>query len=222
MEKRVLYKFIFLLSVAFLIIAVYVWKWTADEEQEQQNPESLFDESQQETEQPPDLQEDKIDEALGAKPGSNIEDETQNATQQTAEDEHETTYQKQFGEKAVTSAKEQAQEGLALYLLQITDWDKWEGVVTDSFLQEIKQDIPAVKESNVERRIESIELFASDTSQPNNMIFGAFASWHVTSNERLTNQRTQLFYLTMVQQNDKWLVNNMVTPDESMEGKKAK
>ncbi|TRM11431.1 hypothetical protein FH966_06825 [Lentibacillus cibarius] len=222
MEKRVLYKFIFLLFVAFLIMAVYVWKWTADEEQEQQNPESLFDESQQETEQPPDLQEDKIDAALGAKPGSNVEDETQNATQQTAEDEHETTYQKQFGEKAVTSAKEQAQEGLALYLSQITDWDKWEGVVTTSFLEEIKKTIPAVREANVERRIESIELFASDATQNNSMTFGAFASWHITSNERVTNQRTQLFYVTMVQQNDQWLVNNMVTPDDGMEGKKAK
>jgi len=225
MEKRVLYKFIFLLSVAFLIIAVYVWKWTANEEQEQQNPENLFDEPQQETEQPPELQEDKIDEALGAKPDSNAADETQNDAEvednQQTKDQHETTYQKQFGEKAVTSAKEQAQEGLALYLAQITDWEKWNGVVTDSFLQEVKQSIPAVKEANVDRRIESIELFATDTSQPNNMTFGAFASWHITSNERVTNQRTQLFYVTMVQQNDQWLVNNMVTPDEGMEGKKA-
>ncbi|SFE33558.1 hypothetical protein SAMN05216238_11317 [Lentibacillus persicus] len=226
MAKRVLYKFIFLLIVALLIIAVYVWKWTADEEQEQQNPESLFDESQQETEQPPALQEDKINEALDAKPDSNAADDTQNDTEnkanQQTEDQHETTYQKQFGAQAVTTAKEQAQEGLALYLSQITDWDKWDGVVTASFLEEIKQDIPEVKEANVERRIESIELFASDATQKNNMTFGAFASWHVTSNGRLTNQRTQLFYVTMVQQNDQWLVNNMVTPDDGMEGKKAK
>ncbi|ALX47650.1 hypothetical protein [Lentibacillus amyloliquefaciens] len=215
MEKRVLYKFIFLLIVALLIIAMYVWKWTTDDE-EPQNPEDLFDESQQ---QPPELQEDKIDEALGTNHDSNAEDGTQNATQQTTEDQHETTYQKQFGHQAVTSAKEQAKEGLALYLSQISDWDKWEGVVTSSFLKEIKQAIPAVKEANVERRIESIELFASNASQSNNMVFGAFATWHVTSNERVANQRTQLFYLTMVQQNDQWLVNKLVTPDEGMEGK---
>src|SRR5699024_10793680 len=208
MEKRVLYKFIFLLIVALLIIAVYVWKWTADEEQEQQNPQDLFDESQQETEQPPELKEDQIDDVLEADRDSNAADETtQNATQQTTEDQHETTYQKQFGDQAVTSAKEQAQEGLALYLSQITDWEKWDGVVTTSFLKEIKQVMPAVREANVERSIESIELFASDATQKNNMTFGAFASWPVTSNGRLTNQRTQLFYLTMVQQNNQWLVN---------------
>ncbi|QKY71350.1 hypothetical protein [Lentibacillus sp. CBA3610] len=224
MEKRVLYKFTFLIIVALLIIAMYVWKWTTDDE-EKQNPEDLFDESQQETEQPPTLQEDKIDEVLGAKPDSNAEDETQNAinnngNQQTMGDQHEATYQNKFGDQAVTSAKEQAKQGLALYLSQIADWDKWEGVVTSSFLQDIKQTIPTVKEANVERRIESIELFASNTSQSNNMAFGAFATWHVTSNERLTNQRTQLFYLTMVQQNDQWLMNNIETPDEGMEGKK--
>jgi len=226
MEKRVLYKFIFLTIVALLIIAVYVWKWTADEEQEQQNPESLFDASQQETEEPPDLQKDKIDETLDAKPDSNAADEPKSETEdkdnKQTEDQHETEYQKQFGEKAVTSAKEQAKQGLALYLSQITDWDKWDGVVTAQFLKEIKQSIPAAKEANINRRIESIELFASDTSQPNSMTFGAFATWYVTSNGRLTNQRTQLFYLTMVQQNDQWLVDNMVTPDDGMEGKKAK
>ncbi|ALX47551.1 hypothetical protein [Lentibacillus amyloliquefaciens] len=225
MEKRILYKFTFLIIVALLIIAMYVWKWSTDDA-EQQKPEDLFDASQHETEQLPALQEEKIDEVLGTKPNSNA-DETQNDTedkvnQQTTEDQHETTYQKQFGEKAVTTAKEQAKEGLALYLAQITDWDKWDGVVTNSFLEEIKQAIPAVKEANVERGIESIELFASDTSQSNNMVFGAFATWHVTSNGRVTNQRTQLFYLTMVQQNDQWLVNNLVTPDEGMEGKKDK
>ncbi|WP_010529464.1 hypothetical protein [Lentibacillus jeotgali] len=218
MEKRVLYKFTFLIIVALLIIVMYVWQWTADE-QEQQNPEDLFDESRQ---QPPALQEDKIDQALGPKHDSSAEDETQNATQQTTEDQHETTYQNNFGDQAVTKAKEQAQQGLALYLSQISDWDKWQGVVTASFLEETKQAIQTVKEANVERRIESIELFASNASQSNNMVFGAFATWHVTSNERVANQRTQLFYLTVVNQNDKWLVNKMVTPDEGMEGKKDK
>ena|SRR5699024_2871226 len=216
MEKRVLYKFTFLIIVALLIIAMYAWKWSTDDE-DQQKPEDLFDESQQETEQPPELQEDKIDEALDTKPNSNADD-TQN-NQQT-EDQHETTYQNNFGDQAVTKAKEQAQQGLALYLAQISDWDKWEGVVTSSFLKEIKQAIPAVKEANVERGIESIELFASNPSQSTNMTFGAFASWRVMSNGRVTNQQTQLFYLTMVQQNDQWLVNKMVTPDEGMEGKK--
>src|SRR5699024_7032787 len=164
----------------------------------------------------------KIDQALGPKHDSSAEDETQNATQQSTEDQHESTYQNNFGDQAVTKAKEQAKQGLALYLSQIPDWDKWEGVVTSSFLKEIKQAIPSVKEANVERNIESIELFASDTSQSNNMVFGAFATWHVTSNERVANQRTQLFYLTMVQQNDQWLVNKLVTPDEGMEGKKDK
>lgn len=72
----------------------------------------------------------------------------------------------------------------------------------------------------MERRLESIELFASDASKEDHMVFGAFASWDVTSNGRVTNQRTQLFYLTMVQQDDQWLVNNMVSPDEGMEGEK--
>src|SRR5699024_8205718 len=136
----------------------------------------LFDESQHETEQPSELQEEKIDEALGTKNDSNAEEETQNTRksneeQQTTEDQHETTYQNIFGEKAVTSAKEQAKQGLAIYLSQISDWNKWEGVVTASFMEEIKQTTPAVKDVNVDHRIESIELFATDGKQKNNMLF---------------------------------------------------
>src|SRR5699024_5135794 len=120
MEKRILYKFTFLIIVALLIIAMYVWKWSTDDG-EQQKPEDLFDESQQETKQPPALQEDKIDEALGAATDSNAEGETQksinnNGNQQTTEDQHETTYQNNFGNQAVTKAKEQVKQGLALYL----------------------------------------------------------------------------------------------------------
>ncbi|WP_449355683.1 hypothetical protein ACUL41_08100 [Virgibacillus natechei] len=223
MEKRILYKFTFLIIIALLIIVMYVWKWTTDEE-EPQNQEDLFDESQHETEQPPVLQEEEIDEVLEDKSDSNTEDETQNAAedndhQQTTGDQHETAYQDQFGDEAVTNAKEQAKQGLALYLLQIPEWDKWQGVVRASFLKKIRQNVPTMKEANMERRLESIELFASDASKEDHMVFGAFASWYMTSNGRVTNQRTQLFYLTMVQQDDQWLVNNMVTPDESMEGK---
>jgi len=223
MEKQVLHKFTFLIIVALLIIVMYVWKWSTNDA-EKQNPENLFDESQQETKRPPVLQEDKIDKVLGTKPDPNAADEAQNDTEDKdnhqTKDQQDTTYQNRFGKQAVTNAKEQAKEGLALYLSQISDWDKWEGIVTSSFLKDIKQDIQTVKESNVERRIESIELFASDTSQSNNMIFGAFATWHVTSNGRATNKRTQLYYITAVQQNDTWLVNKMVSPDEGMEGKK--
>ncbi|WP_088051878.1 hypothetical protein [Virgibacillus dakarensis] len=209
MEKRMLYKFTFLIIVALLIIAMYVWKWATDEK-EPQDPEDLFDESQHETEQLPELQEEKIDEVLEDK-----------ENQQNMEDQrHETIYQDQFSDKAVTHAKEQAQQGLALYLLQISEWSKWKGVVTSSFLREIKQDGPTIKGANVERRIESIELFASDAPKKDHMVFGAFATWHVTSNGHVTNQRTQLFYMTMVQQDNQWLVNNIVTPNEGMEGKK--
>src|SRR5699024_6365563 len=123
---------------------------------------------------PPELQEDKIDEAISVKPDSNAEQDTQNATEdkdnQQTKDEHETTYQKQFGDQAVTTAKEQAKQGLALYLSQIADWDKWQGVVTPSFLEDIKQTIPTMKEANVERRIESIELFASNKTHSNHKI----------------------------------------------------
>ncbi|WP_200411778.1 hypothetical protein [Virgibacillus salexigens] len=214
MKKRILNKYIFLLIVALLIIVTYVWKWTTDDK-EQQNPnDELFDESQHDTTQPPTLQENKIDEALVDKPDGNMN------TTKEKEDSYETAYQKRFGSQAVTKAKEQAKQELALYLSHVSDWDKWQGVVTGSFLKKVKNDIPAVKEANVKRHIESIELFASNPSQSKNMTFGAFATWQVTSNGRITNQRTQLFYVTVISRNGKWLVNNMVTPNDGMEGKR--
>lgn len=225
MNKRLWYKFIFLMIVALLIVGTYIWKWTTDEPK-RQKPEDLFDESQQQEKAPPKLNEQQIDETLKDGRASASNDKTndtfvQDNQQNEKNNNHESTYKNKFGEQAFTHAKEQAKQGLALYLSQVSDWDKWQGTVTHSFLTSIKQDILTVNEGNVDRSITSIDLFAFDASTQDNMVFGAFATWHVTSNGRATTKRTQLYYVTVVQQNDSWLVNKIVTPNEGMEGKKA-
>jgi|SRR5699024_6770156 len=64
-EKRMFYKFIFLLVVTGLIIIVCIWKWTGDDTKEQ-NPEEMFQTSgqQEHMQEPVGLDEDKINAAL--------------------------------------------------------------------------------------------------------------------------------------------------------------
>src|SRR5699024_219082 len=64
-EKRMFYKFIFLLVVTGLIVIVWIWKWTADDPKEQ-DPKEMFETySQQENMQEPiNIDEEKINAVL--------------------------------------------------------------------------------------------------------------------------------------------------------------
>src|SRR5690625_7376663 len=64
-EKRMFYKFIFLLAVTLLIGLVYLWKWTADNPKEQA-PEEMFQQEEQEesSDKTNGLDKRKIDQVL--------------------------------------------------------------------------------------------------------------------------------------------------------------
>src|SRR5699024_678381 len=64
-EKRMFYKFIFLLVVTGLIVIVWIWKWTADDPKEQDPKEMFETSSQQENMQEPvNIDEEKINAVL--------------------------------------------------------------------------------------------------------------------------------------------------------------
>src|SRR5699024_9421623 len=124
-EKRMFYKFIFLLAVTLLIGLVYLWKWTADDPKEQA-PEEMF--QQEETKDDENQQKyDNEDESL------------------------EQYYIQKHGEKEIEQAKEQAETVLALYLLQITDWEKWDGTVTDNYLKSVQKEMSHSVQESVKR-----------------------------------------------------------------------
>src|SRR5690625_3356541 len=132
-DKRMFYKYIFLLAVTLLIGLVYLWKWTADNPKEQ-DPEEMFQQKEQEesNKKPNGLDKEKIDEVLTEE--ENNEETKEKDNQQKHDNEVvglEQIYLENYGEQEVEQAKEQAQTVLALYLLQVTEWDKWDGTVTD-------------------------------------------------------------------------------------------
>src|SRR5699024_6276001 len=137
-EKRMFYKFIFLLAVTLLIGLVYLWKWTADDPKEQ-TPEEMFQQEEQEesSDKPNGLDKEKIDRVL-------TDEAKEEETQQKHDNEDESleqSYIQKHGEKEIEQAKEQAKTVLALYLLQVTDWDKWDGTVTDNYLKSVQKEM---------------------------------------------------------------------------------
>ncbi|ASK61358.1 hypothetical protein CFK37_03810 [Virgibacillus phasianinus] len=224
--KRMFNKFIFLLMIAILTVAMCVWKWTSDEP-EKQNPEELFKETtkkEQRMEKMEGLNEEKIKQALEdkntPKTTHQVDQEKMNVDEKSANtNDLEENYQNAYGKQVVTEAKEQAKKGLALYLLQVSDWEEWKGVVTDAYLKKMKPDIQQAKDQHVKRTIEKMELFASNNPQKNMMTFGVFITWHVTIDGKTTNNPMQLYYITLKQADGKWLISNVVTPNQqAMEG----
>jgi len=223
-EKRMFYKFIFLLAVTLLIGLVYLWKWTADNSKEQA-PEEMFQQEEEEesSDKPNGLDKEKIDQVLTDEENNNGETKEED-TQQKHDNENESleqSYTQKHGEKEIEQAKEQAETVLALYLLQVTDWDKWDGTVTDNYLKSVQKEMSHSVQESVKRELDEIELFASQPQVNKTITYGAFASWHVTVKGKTTSKPMQLYYITLEKEGDEWVVSDMVTPDhQNMEGER--
>src|SRR5699024_10733987 len=229
-EKRMFYKFIFLLVVTGLIVIVCIWKWTADDPKEQ-DPEEMFGktEQQEDIKEPTGLDEAKINDVLIDEEDKNSEAQetnTNDASQQNEQTENnqeeadlEQTYINQYGKQEVGQAKEQAEKVLALYLLQITDWAKWEDAVTANYLENVQKEMTKFKDEKAKRELDAIDLFASQPLKDGEITYGAYATWHVTVKGKSTSKPMQLYYITLQKEGDKWIVSNMMTPDnQNMEG----
>lgn len=220
-DKRMFYKYIFLLAVTLLIGLVYLWKWTADNPKEQ-DPEEMFQQKEQEesNKKPNGLDKEKIDEVLTEE--ENNEETKEKDNQQKHDNEVvglEQNYLENYGEQEVEQAKEQAQTVLALFLLQVTEWDKWDGTVTDNYLKSVQKEMSYSTQESVKRELDEIELFASQPQGNNTITYGAFASWHVTVKGKSTSKPMQLYYITLEKEGDEWIVSDMVTPEQQhMEG----
>src|SRR5699024_9682731 len=218
LEKRMFYKFIFLLAVTLLIGLVYLWKWTADDPKEQTTEEMLQQEEQEESSDKPNgIDKEKIDRVL-------TDEAKEEETQQKHDNEDESleqSYIQKHGEKEIEQAKEQAKTVLALYLLQVTDWDKWDGTVTDNYLKSVQKEMSHSTQESIKRELDEIELFASQPQVNKTITYGAFASWHVTVKGKSTSKPMQLYYITLEKEGDEWIVSDMVTPDhQNMEGER--
>src|SRR5699024_1732947 len=200
-EKRMFYKFIFLLVVTGLIIIVCIWKWTGDDTKEQ-NPEEMFQTSgqQEHMQEPVGLDEDKINAALKDEGEDQKTDKTDDSKQSQhmeniqEEVDLEQTYINQYGKQEVVQAKEQAEKVLALFLLQVTDWDKWNGAITSSYLEKVQKEIGKFKDEKAKRELDTIELFASQPLKSGEITFGAYAIWHVIVKGKSTSKPMQLYY----------------------------
>ncbi|MBT2218479.1 hypothetical protein KK120_22035 [Virgibacillus dakarensis] len=229
-EKRIFYKFIFLLVVTGLIVIVWIWKWTADDPKEQ-DPEEMFETSSQKEnmQEPVNLDEEKInavlkDEGESKKPDAADENKQSEQTKNNQEEaDLEQTYINQYGKQEVGQAKEQAEKVIALYLLQVTDWDKWVDAVTANYLENVEKEMTNFKDEKAKRELDAIDLFASQPLKGGEITYGAYATWHVTVKGKSTSKPMQLYYITLQKEGDKWIVSNMVTPNnQNMEGEGKK
>src|SRR5699024_6889936 len=145
-------------------------------------------------------------------------------TQQKHDNEAESleqSYIQKHGEKEIEQAKEQAESVLALYLLQITDWEEWDGTVTDNYLKSVQKEMRHSVQASAKRDIDEMELFASQPQVNKTITDGAFASRHVTVKGKATSKPMQLYYITLEKEGDEWVVSDMVTPDhQNMEGER--
>src|SRR5699024_5335003 len=98
-EKRMFYKFIFLLAVTLLIGLVYLWKWTADNPKEQ-DPEEMFQQEEQEerNDKSNGIDKEKIDEVLTEAKEEDNQHKNEDANL-------EQTYLENYGKQEIEQAK---------------------------------------------------------------------------------------------------------------------
>lgn len=224
-ERRMLYKLLFLLVVTLFISIVYIWKWMADDPKEQ-DPEEMFQkiEQQEEIKKPGGLDKKKINALLGDgnKKAKTQKEEAKELMQNNLDEgDLEQNYMNTYSEKEVKQAKEQAKTVLALYILQVTDWSKWNGAVTSSYLEKAKKDMTKFKDEITKRELGAIELFASQPSKNGEITYGAFATWHVTVKGKSTSKPLQLYYIALQKEGENWIVSDIITPNNlNMEGER--
>lgn len=230
-NKRILKKYVFLVVIAFLAVFIYVWKWLIDDPNES-SPEDLFQDSEVQDESVGNgINDSEIKDILADDTHDQMEQDKQmNEKNQDTDskemegkvienDDLEEKYIQKHGEKEINVVKEQAETGLALYLLQINDWDKWDGVVTENFMQHVKGELDVYTDNKSKRELENIELFASTPGSQDDITYGAYATWHVTAEDKTMSVPMELFYITLQKQNGDWLVSDIITPNvENMEG----
>src|SRR5699024_1757338 len=187
--------------------------------------EEMFQQEEQEesSDKPSGLDKEKIDQVLTGEENNNDEAKEEE-TQQKHDNEDESLehgYIKKHGEKEIEQAKEQAKTVLALYLLQVTEWDKWEETVTENYLKGVQQEMSHSTQENVKRELDEVELLASQHQLNNKITYAALYSWHVTVKGKSTSKQMQLYYMTLEKEGDEWVASDMVTPDHQyMEGER--
>src|SRR5699024_12050529 len=94
----------------------------------------------------------------------------------------------QKNKKKEKNEKKKAKKLLDLYLLQVTDWGKWEEAVTSNYIEKVQKEVENFKDEKAKRELDAIELFASQPLKDGEITFGAFATWHVTVKGKSTSK----------------------------------
>src|SRR5699024_7281318 len=102
-------------------------------------------------------------------------------------------YINQYSEQEVEQAKEQAEKVIALYLLQLTDWDKWEDAVTANYLENVQKEMTNFKDEKAKRELDAIDLFASQPLKDGEITYGAYATWHVTEKGKSKSKPMEIY-----------------------------
>src|SRR5699024_8935016 len=144
------------------------------------------------------LDEDKINDVLTDGEDKNTEAKETDTKEDSKQNEHtednqeevdlEQNYINQYSEQEVEQAKEQAKKVLALFLLQVTDWDKWEGAVTSNYLEKVQKEMTNFKDEKSKRELDTIDLFASQPLEDGEITYGAYATWRVTVKGKSTSK----------------------------------
>src|SRR5699024_9663775 len=103
---------------------------------------------------------------------------------------------------------------LALFLLQVTDWDKWDGAVTSNYLEKVQKEMTNFKDEKSKRELDSIEIFASQPLKDREITFGAYATWHVTVKGKSRSKPRHEFHIDFQKKGDERIVSHRMTPNK--------
>lgn len=227
MQKKHLYKFIFLVIIAILAIVFYLYNTFGSNDEEDvedmfrsESEEKAGDDEESNDFQLEDYDLDFDEENGDEKSSSNTNDgESNEETTDTNEDEevveeddvddyetldefdYESNYIDQFGEANYERSLTRAEKVLRFYLTEDMgdnpEFKKIEKEVTDGFLKKLKN-----RDNQITKRIDSLEIFPAEPVNDDELIIGGIVEYGGNS---------EFFHVVFTTEDDVFLVDKIVS-----------
>lgn len=215
------FKFIFVLIVGILVIGISLYGFfggNKDEEDledmfkvddEENADEFSIDDYLLNENDEDDLEIIEGDEdSLEVIEGDEVEREDESVQTETEDEQHETLdefdyeqkYVEQFGKEKVNQSLSATETIVKLWLNKENDLKKWKEHVTSSFLNELENTFLKDERTKAEK-IESLEVFATEQINEDEMIIGCIANY---------DNKTELLNVIFVEENGGFLADSVV------------
>lgn len=119
---------------------------------------------------------------------------------------------KKYGKQSIEQAKETAKEAIELWIHENPDESKWKKVATEEFYKEKTKyfGMEMSSFSDVKRKVTKLEQVISESDESDHLNISFNTEMDIVSNNKVITQQRLLYVVDMINNGEKWVVNNII------------